>query len=117
MKKRLRKRKGTGPGNIYIKDTPEFIAKRKRRCERASSLGPRLYYRGLKWLKTRADVYLYCFIDYYGHRQAAYTAKPKCRGSSKRKVEGILLNRQTVQRRENFRAFCCNGIDILRGVY
>ncbi len=117
MKKRLRKRNSAAPGNVYIKDTPEFIAKRKRRCERASLLGPRLYYRGLKWLKTRANVYLYGFIKYYGQLQAVYTAKPKHKGSFQRKVEGILLNRQTVQKHENFRAFCCDGIDILRGIY
>ncbi len=117
MKKRLRKRSGTGPGNIYINDTPEFIAKRKRRCARTSLRGPRLYNRGLTWLKTRSDVYLYCFIDYYGQPQAAYTARPKRKGSFARNVAGILLNRQTVQKHENFRAFCCNGIDILRGIY
>lgn len=117
MKKRLRKRNSPAPVNIYAVDIPVFAAKRKRRCERISLLGPRLYYRGLKWLKTRAKVYLYGFIKYYGQTQAVYTAKPKRKGSSPRKVEGILLNRLTVQRHENFRAFCCNGIDILRGVY
>lgn len=117
MKKRLRKRNSPAPVNIYAVDAPEFAAKRKRRCARTSLLGPRLYYRGLEWLKTRADVYLYCFINYHGQQQAVYTAKPKRRGSPLRKVEGILLNRQTVQRHENFRAFCCNGIDILRGIY
>lgn len=117
MKKRLRKRNGAGPGNIYIECTPEFIAKRKRRYARRSLLGPRLYDRGLKWLKTRADVYFYCFVDYYGQRQAVYTAKPKHRGGIPKKVEGVLLNRQRVQKYENFRAFCCNGIDILRGIF
>lgn len=117
MKKRLRKRNSAGPGNIYINDTPEFIAKRKRRCARTNLLGARLYHRGLKWLKTRANVYFYCFINYYGQAQAAYTATPKRKGSRSRKVDGILLNRQSVQKYENFRAFCCDGIDILRGVY
>lgn len=117
MKKRLRKRNSAAPANIYAVDTPEFAAKRRRRCARTSLLGPRLYYRGLKWLKTRTDVYSYCFIKYYGQPQAAYTAKPKRKGSFPRKVEGVLLDRQTVQKYENFRAFCCNGVDILRGIY